>query len=116
MIITITTPDDGTLPPYIEVGQEKLPMVTCPMGEDWVLGDDGCYYYKEALAPGKSTTPLMEEVRFAPEMGNPYQGCTAYVTIHAQAVQAANNPAPDGDVTQIPGWPSWEEGDTGHES
>lgn len=114
--ITITTPDGETLSPLIEVGQEKLPVATTPIGSDWTLGADGCYYYTKTLSPGESTTPLMQEVRFAPEMGNPYQGCTAYVTVYAQAVQAANNPPPNGDVTEIPGWPGWEEGGSGHES
>lgn len=108
--ITLVTPDGEALPLAAELGSEKLPMVTIPIGEGWLPGDDGCYYYQESLAPGKTTTPLMEQVKFAPEMGNPYQGCTAYVTVRAQAVQAANNPAPDDDVTQIPGWPGWEEG------
>ena len=72
----------------------------------WVkIGD--WYYCRQPLAPGASTEALLREVSFAPEMGNAYQGCTANVTVTAQAVQVKNNPLPaGGDHSQIPGWPA----------
>lgn len=75
--------------------------------ENWVQSGDW-YYYKKAIAPNESTTPLLNKVSFEQGMGNAYQGSEANITICAQAVQAANNPAPNGDVTQIAGWPAEE--------
>ena len=74
--------------------------------EDWAeIGQ--WYYYREPLAPGKSTEPLFREVSFSPKMNNPYQGCTANVIVQAEAVQSKNNPKPaSGDFSEIPGWPT----------
>ncbi|MBS6396745.1 MAG: SipW-dependent-type signal peptide-containing protein [Clostridiales bacterium] len=68
----------------------------------WTLGEDGCYYYNEALEPDAVTEPLFTTVSFAPAMGNIYQNSTAKVDVSAYAVQAANN----GDgVMDAKGWP-----------
>ena len=68
----------------------------------WVDGEDGYYYYKEALAPGAVTEPLFASVKFDPAMGNLYQNSTAKVDVTAYAVQVANN----GDsVMDAKGWP-----------
>ncbi len=72
----------------------------------WVDGQDGYYYYVDPVAPAASTEVLFEQVRFAPQMGNEYQNCTANILVSAQAVQVANNPIPaGGDVTDVKGWP-----------
>ena len=73
---------------------------------EWKLNwDDRNFYYEKVLAPGETTEPVMEEVRFSAEMGNAYQNCTANVVISAQAVQTANN----GDtVMEAAGWPDGE--------
>lgn len=68
----------------------------------WILGEDGCYYYKEALAPGAVTEPLFASVSFDPSMGNLYQNSTATVDVTAYAVQAANNGV---EVLEAQGWP-----------
>lgn len=68
----------------------------------WTLGDDGYYYYKDALAPDAVTEPLFASVSFDPTMGNIYQNSTAKVDVTAYAVQVANN----GDgVMDAKGWP-----------
>lgn len=68
----------------------------------WMLGEDGYYYYKEALKPGAVTEPLFASVSFDPSMGNIYQNSTAKVDVTAYAVQVANN----GDsVMDAKGWP-----------
>lgn len=73
----------------------------------WEKGEDGYYYYKEALKPGAVTEPLFASVNFDPAMGNIYQNSTAKVDVYAYAVQAANNPIPDGgNVTDVSGWPA----------
>ena len=68
----------------------------------WVDGEDGYYYYKEALAPGAVTEPLFASVKFDPAMGNLYQNSTAKVDVTAYAVQVANNGE---TVLDAQGWP-----------
>jgi predicted ribosomally synthesized peptide with SipW-like signal peptide len=72
----------------------------------WVDGGDGYYYYKEALIKDAATEPLLRSISVASSMGDNYQGCTIGLGIAAEAVQQANNPAPDGDVTAVGGWPN----------
>lgn len=68
----------------------------------WTLGEDGFYYYNEALEPGAVTEPLFASVSFDTSMGNIYQNSTASVDVTAYAVQVANN----GDgVMDAKGWP-----------
>ena len=70
--------------------------------EKWTLGDDGYWYYNEALEPGDTAEPLFTTVTFAAEMGNEYQESTCVIDITAQAVQSANN----GDsALEAAGWP-----------
>lgn len=73
---------------------------------------DGYYYYNKPVDPTESTTALFDTVKFAPQMGNEYQNCTVNINIYAQAVQTANNPATDGDVKTVKGWPASEPAET----
>lgn len=73
---------------------------------DWAE-QDGFYYYKKVLQPGKTTEPLFTTVTFDTEMGNQYQGSTVTVDIEAQAVQFANNGT---DPLTAKGWPALEGG------
>lgn len=67
----------------------------------------GYWYYKQPVSVDNSTTELFTTVEFAKEMGNEYQNCTVYIDVTAHAVQAANNPVPEGgDVTDVKGWPN----------
>lgn len=69
---------------------------------DWFLGEDGYYYYKEALPAGKTTEPLFTRAEFDAAMDNRYRGCTAKIDVTAYAVQSQNN----GESPQIAaGWP-----------
>lgn len=103
---TIVGADKEQLPLMKEVGDKKIPMLTFDTEEKW-YAQGGYYYYTAPVDPGQSTGPLFESVAFAPEMDNAYQGCTATVTVHAQAVQTANNPIPTGgNVTNVQGWPA----------
>ena len=78
---------------------------------DWIT-DGEYYYYKNALKPGETTTPIFTSVTFKAAMGNEYQDAKATVDIYAQAVQTANNPATDGDVKTVKGWPASEPAET----
>lgn len=78
---------------------------------DWIP-DGEYYYYKNALKPGETTTPIFTSVTFKAAMGNEYQDAKATVDVYAQAVQTANNPATDGDVKTVKGWPASEPAET----
>lgn len=69
---------------------------------DWTE-KDGYYYYNSKLDPAETTIPLFTTVTFDEAMDNLYAGCTADVTVKAQAVQAANNGA---SVLEVNGWPA----------
>lgn len=79
--------------------------VSVNIGEAWVLGADGWYYYKGVVEPGK-TVSLFDTVNISKDMTNAYQGCNITVKIDAQAVQSKNNEVPGGDYTKITGWPA----------
>jgi len=63
--------------------------------------EEGYYYYMKKVGSGESTSPLFEEVLFATDMGNEYQGCTVYIDVTAEAVQADNN---GGTYNEIKSW------------
>ncbi len=84
-------------------GEADLSLVQLDFDQThWTLGEDGFYYYNEALEPGAVTAPLFTTVSFAAEMDNPYQNSTATVNVTAYATQTANN----GDsALNAEGWP-----------
>ena len=63
---------------------------------------DGYFYYNEKLNPGETTKPLFTTVTFNATMDNLYAGCTASVSVFAQAVQCANN---GHSALTAAGWP-----------
>lgn len=74
--------------------------------EEWILGEDGFYYYNKPLKNNETTSHLFTTVRFDGNMGNEYQNASLTINVFAQAVQTANNAIPaDGDVTDVKGWP-----------
>ena len=77
--------------------------------ENWLLGDDGYWYYKEEVPAGASTEPLFTRVAFDSRMGNNYMNSVFNVTVSAQAVQSENNGfdvQAGQDVTDVMGWPA----------
>lgn len=95
----ITGSDKEELPDMID-GQ--IPVMTYEVLPGWTL-KDGWYYYNDPVAPGAKTDELLQEVAFAPQMGNEYQNCRANLVITAEAVQTANNGE---TVLEALGWPS----------
>ena len=89
-----------------QTGDSKLIDYVYPENSDWVKHSDGYYYYKKPLAAGQTSSVLIKEVAFAPEMDNPYQECTVTVTVKAYAVQTANNTPASGNVLEVKGWPA----------
>lgn len=59
---------------------------------NWVLGEDGWYYYKHILtAQNTNTTKLLDGITFSgPLMDNKYQEATLSIDVEAQAVQASH--------------------------
>lgn len=80
-------------------------LLECTPGADWIDGGDGYFYYRTALAPGEVTAQVFDRLEFSRQMGNAYGNCTCRMTFVAQAVQSGDNPAVDGDVTAVTGWP-----------
>ena len=73
--------------------------------ENWVGGEDGCYYYLSPVQAGETTEQLFSQVTFNGAMTNDYQNCTAYVDVVAQAVQVKNNGS---SAMEAAGWPALE--------
>lgn len=80
---------------------------------DWTYSD-GWYYYTAALAPDEITPAIFSNVEIVgKKVDNSYLNKTLMLTVDAQAVQSENNPAPDGDITLVTGWPAEVEGGSG---
>ena len=71
--------------------------------ENWELGQDGWYYYKNTVAVGAATEPLFTEVSFSTALGNEYMDAEVDIDVVAQAVQSENN---GGSATGAAGWPA----------
>lgn len=68
------------------VGSAALPALPMSLGNNWVLGSDGHYYYTKPVAAESSTdTPIFTDAITEPE---PPDGCHLQVTILAEAIQS----------------------------
>ena len=92
----------------MDVSAEEISkIITVDIGSDRWSEKDGWWYYNSQLDVGDITEPFIETVSFsAKNMGNEYQNSIIKIVIHAHAVQAANNPAPNGNTADVKGWPS----------
>lgn len=70
---------------------------------DWVADKEikNLYYYSEPVDSDKSTSTLFKKVVFDKSMDNKYQGCTVQIIVNAEAVQTANNPIKNDDITSV---------------
>lgn len=58
----------------------------------WVRGEDGYFYYTQALAPNTATaTPLFEKVTMAEATGDDYQNAMIIIDVKAESIQYQNN-------------------------
>lgn len=116
--IVEVTGEEGSAPAWLRVRVEKsITLADDVEGEPdldlvvldglntdaWTDGGDGWYYYNTALTAGETTEALFTAVRFAPAMGNEYQGAEARVAVSAQAVQTAHN---GNSALEAAGWPA----------
>ena len=73
---------------------------------DWILHEDGWYYYKGIVEPNQTTPKIFSHVEMVgSKIDNRYIGKTLTLTVKAQAVQSENNPITDGNTYTASGWP-----------
>lgn len=90
--------------------EDGTPVMKFSVMNGWLDGGDGYYYYNASVKSEESTAVLFESIAFDSAMGNAYQGCTANITVMAQAVQTANNAIPEnGTVMDVLGWQKEED-------
>lgn len=77
---------DEATPLPAEIGKEVLLNIDPTGSGDWVLGEDGYYYYTKLLLPGQSTPLLFSEVRLAPVLPDEYQEATMKIEVKMEGV------------------------------
>lgn len=60
--------------------------LTIDLGSDWILGEDGFYYYLGKVMPNSSTTPVFTKVTLASNVGKEYDGATFTLNIKSETV------------------------------
>ena len=86
------------------VSYEDQELLTLSLGDDWERGEDGFYYYHEAVAPRDVTTTVFTEVLFSKDLLHEDQGKLVRLKVNAAAVQSEHN----GESALLAaGWPSW---------
>lgn len=86
--------------------REDLSVILCTPGSGWIDGGDDYYYYEVPVQVGETTPNLIGELMVSTQMGNGYMCSSCQLTFIAQAVQAADNPIPNGGtVADVQGWP-----------
>lgn len=104
---SVISADNTTLPASLNIRGTAVPVMSFSVGNGWIDGGDGYYYYEKSVPAGEKTAVFFDEVSFSADMSNEYQNCTANIIVSAQAVQTANNPIPvGGAVVDITGWPA----------
>lgn len=58
--------------------------------KDWVLSDDGYYYYQKVLDDANKSVKMFEEVIIPSEWGNDYADGTLKIVVNAEAIQKDN--------------------------
>ena len=110
----VSVVNKGDSPAYIRVKVDKrielaggstanadTSLVYCDVNtKDWTE-KNGYYYYNTVLEPKAETKALFTKVTFDKDMGNMYQGSSAYISVVADAVQVANNGA---TALEAAGW------------
>lgn len=94
--------NDGTKRMFVRVDLDAafenenldLDVVDYEIGEGWIKGEDGLYYYEKSVCPGECTPYLIKGVTFDGEgMDNEYQGEKFTLTVKSEAIQATNGAA-----------------------
>ena len=73
--------------------------------KNWILKDDGFYYYIDIVDPGETTKPFFNQVEIiGDKVDNDFIGSVLTLTVSTQAVQSENNPAEN--AWEALGWPA----------
>lgn len=104
--LALCTEAGEILPETFHIFGETASVLEYSIENDWIDGEDGYYYYKTFVEPGRTTGILLKEVSFSKDMPNEYQNCIAKINMIAEAVQTVHNPVPSGgSVPDVKGWP-----------
>lgn len=116
----VSVKNAGDLPIYIRIkldmtieDESNKPddwkdLIRCTYGEsdacnsDWILKNDGYYYYKNALETGESAA-LFDTVHFSPAMGNQFTNQKFVLRVTSEATQANGNGT---SAQTAAGWPT----------
>ncbi len=80
--------EDGKQPDGTE--NPELIHINFTNPEDWVLGNDGAYYYQKPLEPDVTTSNLFESFTLDEKIDNRYDQLQGNIEVSAQAVQSKN--------------------------
>lgn len=77
--------DKQVLPLNIGTDIELEEMVSA----DWIKGEDGYYYYKEAVKPKEYTSYLFKKVKLSNQLSSRYEQATLTITLKVEAINCA---------------------------
>lgn len=70
-----------------KIGKE----LSIDLGDDWLLGEDGYYYYLKEVLPGSDTSLLFTTVTLADNLGAEYGDASMSITIKSETVIASGD-------------------------
>lgn len=79
------TSSDGQVLLASNIGKE----IQLDIGSDWLLGEDGFYYYKKVLNSNETTQSLFTKVKLANNLDTNYQNMKLTINIKSETVSAA---------------------------
>lgn len=62
--------------------------LTVDLGKEWVLGEDGYYYYLGKVEKNQTTSALFTQVTLSKEVGSDYEGASMEIYIKSETVIA----------------------------
>ncbi|NLT10128.1 MAG: hypothetical protein GXY08_11595 [Ruminococcus sp.] len=68
--------------------------------DDWTKGDDGWFYYTEAVQSGGTTAPLIGQTQKLSQIKAAPEGCTMHVEVITETIQALGS-TDDGSKTAV---------------
>lgn len=66
-------------------------VLTIDLGKDWLLGEDGYYYYLGKVEPKATTEPLFTKVTLSNAVDSSYDGATMAIHIKSETIIAKAN-------------------------
>lgn len=109
-----TVTNDGKNPAFVRIKVEgwnclgennmityRTDYVENKLGDKWVAGNDGYFYYTEVLESGKATDALFDQIVIPTTVTNDLSGDDYKLTVTAEAVQAQGAKASWADVQNM---------------